>query len=143
MNETDPLDQWTEPVEITEVSFTGTLRFSCCRKSYAISGENRSEVQCSVCGTLYGIALLVRLQPSEDHPFAKGSRVRPTVDLRVRVGAGSVVLESSQVYEATQDTFGALNVPAGHQPVLVEVRGDRGSRKLIAMVPSDQLIRAE
>jgi hypothetical protein len=143
MQETNPNDQWTEPVEITEVSFSGTLRFSCCRKSYVISGENRSEVRCSICGTLYGLALLIRLQPSEDHPFAKGTRIRPTERLQVKAGATTVVMEPSQIYEATQDTYGALNVPVGYQPVLVDIRGDRGSRKLIAMVPADQLVAAE
>lgn len=143
MNETDPSDRWTEPVEITEVSFSGTLRFSCCRKTYIIQGEDRSEVQCDVCGTLYGIALLVRLQPAEDYPFKKGTRVRPTERLQVKAGATTVALEPTQVYEATQDTHGALNVPPGHQPVLVEARGDRGPRKLIAIVPAEQLTLAE
>jgi hypothetical protein len=143
MNETDPLDQWTEPAEITEVSFSGTLRFSCCHKTYTVQGENRSEVQCQVCGTLYGIALLIRLQPADDHPFIKGTRVRPKERLQVKAGATTVVLEPSQVYEATQDSHGALNVPPGNQPVLVEVRGDRGIRKLVAIVPAEQLIAAE
>lgn len=143
MNEADPLDKFTDAPEITDVSFSGTLRFSCCRKAYTVQGENRSEVQCSICGTLYGIALLVRLQPAEDHPFVKGTRVRPTQKLSIKAGATTVVLEPSQVYEATQDTFGALNVPVGHQPVLVDVKGDRGLRKLVAMVPVEQLIKAE
>ena len=143
MQEQDPNDQWTEPAEITEVSFSGTLRFSCCRKTYTVQGDNRSEVQCSVCGTLYGVALLVRLQPEEDHPFKRGTRVRPMERLQVKAGATMVVLEPTQIYEATQDTFGALNVPPGNQPVLVEVRGDRGPRKLVAIVPVDQLIAVE
>lgn len=143
MQETDPNDKWMEPAEITEVSFSGTLTFSCCRKTYTVQGDNRSEVQCAVCGTLYGIALLIRLQPAEDHPFIKGTRIRPTERLQVKAGATTVVLEPSKVYEATQDSFGALNVPLGHQPVLVEVNGDRGSRKLIAMVPAEQLVLAE
>ena len=141
--EVDPNDKWIDPAEITNVSFSGTLTFSCCRKIYTVQGENRSEVQCSICGALYGIALLIRLQPVDDHPFMKGTRVRPTEKLQVKAGATTVVLEPINVYEATQDTFGALNVSAGHQPVLVEVRGDRGSRKLVAIVPVDQLIRID
>jgi hypothetical protein len=143
MKETDPNDQWTEPAEITEVSFSGELRFSCCRKSHIVQGDNRSEVQCSVCGTLYGIALLIRLQPADDHPFAKGTRIRPRERMEVKAGATTVVMEPSQVYEATQDSHGALNVPMGYQPVLVEVKGDRGRRRLVAMVPAEQLIAAE
>jgi hypothetical protein len=143
MQEKDPNDQFTEPPEITEVSFSGTLRFSCCRKSHIVQGDNRSEVQCTVCGTLYGIALLVRLQPADDHPFVKGTRVRPTERVQVKAGATTVILEPSQIYQATQDTFGALNAPFGHQPVLVEVKGDRGVRRLIAMVPAEQLVMAE
>jgi hypothetical protein len=143
MNEADPLNEFTEPPEITEVSFSGTLRFSCCRKSYTVQGENRSEVQCTVCGTLYGIALLVRLQPAEDHPFIKGTRIRPKERLSVKAGSTTVVLEPSKVYEATQDSFGALNVPPGYQPVLVEVKADHGTRRLVAIIPAEQLIAVE
>jgi hypothetical protein len=143
MPEKDPNDQFTEPAEITEVSFNGTLRFSCCRRTYIVQGVNRSEVRCSVCGTLYGIALLVRLQPADDHPFVKGTRIRVKERLEVKAGATTVALEPTQVYEATQDSHGALNVPPGHQPVLVEVRGDRGLRKLVAIVPAEQLIEVE
>jgi hypothetical protein len=140
---TDPNEVWTDPPEITEVSFSGTLVFSCCRKSHSVSGENRSEVQCPVCGTLYGIALLIRLQPIDGHPFTKGTRVRPTERMQIKVGATIVVMEPSQVYAATQDTHGALNVPVGYQPVLVEVKGDRGTRRLVAIVPAEKLIKDE
>jgi hypothetical protein len=92
MPETDPADQWTEPSEIVGVSFEGTLTFSCCRLAQKVSGQGRSEVQCSKCGTLYGIALLVRLQPADGHPFGKGTRVRPVERLSVKAGAGAVAL---------------------------------------------------
>jgi hypothetical protein len=143
MDEPDPRDHWTEPTEITVVSFSGTLVFSCCRQVHTFQGENRAEVQCPVCGTLYGLALLVRLQAADDYRFPKGTRVRPTARLEVRAGSSTVVLEPSQVYEAAQDTHGVLNVPAGHQPVLVHVQGDRGKRPLIANVPQDLLEMAE
>jgi hypothetical protein len=108
-----------------------------------VQGTDRSTVQCTVCGTLYGLALLVRLQAAEDHPFIKGTRVRPRERLSAKAGATTVTLEPTQVYEAAQDTHGALNVPAGCQPLLVEVRGDRGPRRLIAMVPVEKLTKAE
>ena len=143
MVESDPNDKWTEPSEIVGVSFEGTLTFSCCRLVQKVTGQGRSEVQCQKCGSLYGLGLLIRLQPMEDCRFRKGTRVRPIERMDVKAGATKVVLEPSHVYEATQDTHGALNVPEGHQPVLVEARGERGSRKLIAMVPAERLIEAE
>jgi hypothetical protein len=143
MQEKDPNDQWTDPPEISEVSFSGVLKFSCCRKVHTVQGTDRSETQCSVCGTLYGLALLVRLQPAEDHHFAKGTRIRVVERLEVKAGSTIVVLEPSKVYEAGSDVHGSLNVPVGHQPLLVEVRGDRGSRKLVAMVPIDRLVKVE
>jgi hypothetical protein len=137
--ESDPADKFTEPSEIVGVSFEGILTFSCCRLVQKVQGNSRSEVQCSKCGTLYGIALLVRLQPEKDCRFKKGTRVRPTKRVEVKAGSTRMVLEPSQTYMAGQDTYGALNVPEGHQPILVELNGDRGKRKLVASVPENLL----
>ena len=143
MEETDPRDKWTEPTEVTTVSFSGTLVFSCCGKVHTFEGQDRSEVQCPICGTLYGLALLVRLQAAEDYKFAKGTPVRPTVPVEVRAGSSTVKLVPSETYEAYQDAHGVLNVPRGHQPILVKVAGDRGKRPLVAMVPENLLERAD
>jgi hypothetical protein len=141
--EPDPRDKWTKPTEITTVGFSGVLVFSCCQAVHSERGNDRSEVQCPKCGTLYGLALLVRLQAAEDYKFAKGTQVRPKAPVEVRAGSSTVTLEPSQIYEATMDVHGVLNVPAGHQPILVQVSGDRGKRKLVACVPADFLERAD
>jgi hypothetical protein len=137
MEEPDPLDQWKDPTEIQNVSFTGKLLFSCCRLTQVIDGDKRSEVQCVRCGTVYGVALLARLLTPEDYKYAKGTRVRVTQELEVKVGSTLVKLVPGQIYQAAQDTYGALNIPPGYQPFLVEVPGDRGTRYLIAVVPDE------
>jgi hypothetical protein len=141
--ESDPRDKWTEPTEVTTVAFSGRLDFSCCGKVHTMTGTDRSEVQCPICGTLYGLALLVRLKGEEDYKFPKGTRVRPKVAMQVRAGSSTVTLEPSQIYQAYQDTFGILNVPRGHQPILVSVNGDRGKRFLVANVPEEILEKAD
>jgi hypothetical protein len=135
----DPLDKWTEPTEITEVSFSGTLNFSCCRKIHIIHGDHRSEVTCSRCGTVYGVALLIRLLSPEDYRFPIGTLVRPVEKFEVKVGSSLIILDPNCSYEATQDTHSSLNVPPHYQPIIVEVNGDHGKRRLIALVPEEKL----
>jgi hypothetical protein len=143
MDESDPLDQWNQPTEIQNVSFTGILEFSCCRMTYRVNGEKRSEVRCTKCGTVYGLALLCRLLPPEDYKYPKGTPVRVTHKFEVKVGSTTVELLPNRIYQAAQDTHGSLSIPPNHQPILVETRGDRGMRSLVAVVPDDIVESAE
>jgi hypothetical protein len=151
MDETEYLDMtfpkthedWTESTDISPVVFTGTLKFSCCGKNQEITSTENSFVECSKCHTVYGVTLSVSLQSASKYKFARGMSLGVWEPVEVRAGSTMVKLVPGQVYLATQDTHGVLNIPPGFQPVLVKAPGDLRERTLVALVPDNLLERVE
>jgi hypothetical protein len=135
----DPRDSWVNSTEVTQVSFSGKISFSCCGLNQQVTGDNRSVLSCIRCHTVYGIELKPRLLAPEDYAFPVGTPLRVKRTFEVMAGSTSVQLNPGTVYTATQDVHGALNIPPAHQPVIVSVRGDRGMRDLVAAVPVEVL----
>jgi hypothetical protein len=141
--EQDPSLTWTTPTEISPVVVTGTVLFSCCGINQEVVLKDGSFIQCSKCHTVYGIALLVSLQPAEKTKFPRGVRVQVAEPVEVIAGSTRLTLRPGMSYQTTQDTHGVLNVPPGFQPVIVMAAGERGERTLVALVPDHLLERIQ